>query len=229
MRYAAWSRQAGCGRFFALENRRLFDLSGDLGRSFRAACSLECGVHAYRPGPTTDLPFMATTTCAGAGHVHSHDEPNLGAGRDALRLPLRILADPDTYRRRGPSRAGPPLAVAAAPASLVGGPISGILGVRYDLGAVARMQRMKTGALIAFASNFRWRWARPMDAEAPLAEWPRPSGSGLATRSSTTFSGRRGNVESLGTAAGVKDAASARPTTVTLLVVEAPKERSPCC
>ncbi|MGH7110046.1 MAG: polyprenyl synthetase family protein, partial [Stellaceae bacterium] len=76
------------------------------------------------------------------------------AGDGLLTAAFGVLADPDTH--------GDPavraelvaaLAAAAGPAGMVGGQMIDLLAERQqlDIGAITRLQRMKTGALIAFS------------------------------------------------------------------------------
>jgi farnesyl diphosphate synthase len=151
MRYAALGPGARIRPFFALEAGRMFDAPE---RSvLRAACALEC-VHAYSM-IHDDLPCLDDSdTRRGRPTVHkAYDEATAVLAGDALQTAaFEIMTHPDTHDD-GAIRAdlARRLAVAAGARGLAGGQMIDRLGPGRDLGAIARMQRMKTGALIAFA------------------------------------------------------------------------------
>ncbi|MGH7097494.1 MAG: polyprenyl synthetase family protein, partial [Stellaceae bacterium] len=104
-----------------------------------------------------DLPAMddsdlrrGRATC----HKEYDEATAILAGDGLLTAAFGVLADPDTH--------GDPavraelvaaLAAAAGPAGMVGGQMIDLLAERQqlDIGAITRLQRMKTGALIAFS------------------------------------------------------------------------------
>lgn len=233
-RLAAAIRHAALGggkrlrAFLTVEAAALF--GADPGRADRAAAAVEC-LHAYSL-VHDDLPCMDDDALRrGKPTVHvAWDEATAVLAGDALQtLAFEILCDPATHPDAG-VRAG--LALALARASGLGGMVGGqaldlaaeTAGAPLDAGAIATLQQLKTGALIAFAAEAGaiLGGADP-DARAALAGYGRDLGAAFQIRDDLL------DVEGDAAAAGKrlgKDADAGKATFVGALGVEGARARA---
>ena len=153
MRYGTLQGGKRVRAFLVMMSAGLFGV--DEVRAFRVAAAVEC-VHSYSL-IHDDLPCMDDATLR-RGHPAMHreyDEATAVLAGDALQsLAFEILAHEDTHRDpriRIKLIAG--MATAIGPAGMAGGQMLDLLGENQEmsLGQVARMNRMKTGALIRYA------------------------------------------------------------------------------
>ena len=153
MRYSALAPGKRLRPFLVLAGARLFGVARHC--ALQAAAAVEM-VHAYSL-VHDDLPAMDDSdlrrgrpTC----HKEFDEATAILAGDGLLTAAFGVLADPDTH--------GDPavrcelvaaLAAAAGPAGMVGGQMIDLIAEHQslDIGAITRLQRMKTGALIAFS------------------------------------------------------------------------------
>lgn len=153
MRHGVLSGGKRLRPFMVMESSKLFNV--DPSRARRVAAALEF-VHCYSL-IHDDLPAMDNSDLRrGVPTVHvRYDEATaILAGDALLTLAFEVLADrethPDPYVRMELVRK---LAEASGPQGMVGGQMLDLIGEEeeFDLGTISRMQRMKTGKLMAFA------------------------------------------------------------------------------
>jgi farnesyl diphosphate synthase len=153
MRYSALAPGKRLRPLLVLASSHLFGVARRSALQVAAATEM---VHAYSL-IHDDLPAMDDSdlrrgrpTC----HKQFDDATAVLAGDGLLTMAFEVLADPDTHGDaavRVELVAG--LAAAAGPAGMVGGQMIDLIAetTPLDIGAITRLQRMKTGALIAFA------------------------------------------------------------------------------
>lgn len=155
MRYAALGPGKRIRPFLAIECGRL--VNAEERGLLRCAAALEC-VHAYSL-IHDDLPCMDDDDVRrGRATVHrEYDEATAVLAGDALlTLAFEILAHPDTHgsaARR--CELITRLSAAAGARGMVGGQMIDMSADKseWDIATITRMQRMKTGALISFATE----------------------------------------------------------------------------
>jgi farnesyl diphosphate synthase len=220
MRYSALAPGKRLRPFLVLAGARLFGVAR--GCALQVAAAIEM-VHAYSM-VHDDLPAMDDSdlrrglpTC----HKEFDEATAVLAGDGLLTAAFGVLADPDTH--------GDPavrcelvaaLAAAAGAAGMVGGQMIDLIAERrpLDIGAITRLQRMKTGALIAFSCEAGAILAKaPAEARAALHGFAHDLG--LAYQIADDLLDVEGSEAETGKPVGA-DAAAGKATFVSILGVE---------
>lgn len=153
MRHGTLSGGKRLRPFLVMHSASLFNV--DPARARRVAAALEF-VHCYSL-IHDDLPAMDDSALRrGKPTVHKQfDEATaILAGDALLTLAFEILSEPETHEDpRVRCELVRALAKASGPQGMVGGQMLDLLAetTEFDLGTISRLQRMKTGRLMAFA------------------------------------------------------------------------------
>ncbi|MDX2027382.1 MAG: polyprenyl synthetase family protein [Alphaproteobacteria bacterium] len=155
MRYGALNGGKRLRPFLVMSSARIFGVSEDC--ALRAAAAVEC-IHCYSL-IHDDLPAMDNSDLRrGQPTVHKKydDATAILAGDALLTLAFEILTDPRTHEDpQVRCRLVTALAKASGVHGMVGGQMLDLIAETTDLdiGAITRLQRLKTGELIAFSAE----------------------------------------------------------------------------
>ncbi len=228
MRHAALGGGKRLRAFLAIEAAALFDAAP--AQAARVAAAVEC-LHAYSL-VHDDLPCMDDDALRrGKPTVHvAWDEATAVLAGDALQtLAFEILCDPATHPDAA-VRAELALALARASglAGMVGGQALDLAAetapAPLDADAIAALQHLKTGALIAFAAESgAILGGAGADARAALAGYGRDLGAAFQIRDDLLDV--EGDAEAAGKRLG-KDAAAGKATFVSTLGLEGARARA---
>ncbi len=226
MRYATLGGGKRFRPYLACEAAKLFTVSED--RALRTAAAIEC-VHTYSL-VHDDLPCMDDDDLR-RGRPSTHkafDEATAVLAGDALlTFAFEILGDADThddYRVRCDLVLG--LAKAVGTHGMVGGQMIDMAseGTILDIGALTRLQQLKTGALIAFACESGAILGKASkDAHHALHAYAHDLG--LAYQIIDDLLDEEGDSATLGKTAG-KDRAKGKATFATILGPERAREQA---
>lgn len=153
MRYGTLAGGKRLRPFMVMQSAKLFNV--DPSRARRVAAAIEM-VHSYSL-IHDDLPSMDDSDMRrGKLAVHkAYDEATAVLAGDALlTYAFEIIGEPETHEDpRVRADLIVALAKAAGPQGMLGGQMLDLIGENesFDLGTISRMQRMKTGKLMAFA------------------------------------------------------------------------------
>ncbi len=226
MRYAALAGGKRFRPFLVCESARLFGVHS--GSALRVAAAVEC-VHTYSL-VHDDLPCMDDDDLRrGQPTVHrKFDEATAVLAGDALlTIAFEILTDDETHElgeirvelvRR--------LAEAAGARGMVGGQMIDLAseGQALDMGAITRLQRLKTGALIAYSCEAGAVLGRaPEEHHHALHAYAHDMG--LAYQIADDLLDVEGDVHVVGKATG-KDAEAGKATFVSILGVERARDQA---
>ncbi len=155
MRYGALNGGKRLRPFLVLSSASIFGVADEC--ALRTAAAVEC-VHCYSL-IHDDLPAMDNADLRrGAPTVHKvYDEATaILAGDALLTLAFEILADPRTHEDpQVRCKLVTALAKASGVHGMVGGQMLDLVAetTKLDIGAITRLQRLKTGELIAFSTE----------------------------------------------------------------------------
>ena len=220
MRYSALAPGKRLRPLLVLAGARLFGVARRSALQVAAAIEM---VHAYSL-IHDDLPAMDNSDLR-RGRPTSHkqfDEATaVLAGDGLLTMAFQVLADPDTHGDAA-VRAGlvTAMAGAAGAAGMVGGQMIDLIAEKQplDIGAITRLQRMKTGALIAFSCEAGAILAKAA-AEVRLALRGYAHDLGLAFQIADDLLDVEGSSAETGKPVGA-DAAAGKATFVSILGIE---------
>lgn len=226
MRYAALGPGKRFRPFLVLAGSRLFNVPE--ASALRVGAAIEL-VHCYSL-VHDDLPAMDDDDMRrGRPTVHvKYDEPTAILVGDAL-LPLafEILVDPATQADpQIRTELVAELAAAAGGRGMVGGQMLDVLGEHesLDFGGIARLERLKTGALIAFSCMAGAILAHANE-EARAALHAYAHDLGFAFQIADDLLDAEGSQAETGKRVG-KDADAGKATVVSLLGIEAAREQA---
>lgn len=155
MRYSALSGGKRLRPFLVLNSAKIFGVADDC--AIRAAAALEC-IHCYSL-IHDDLPAMDNSDLRrGQPTVHKqYDEATaILAGDALLTIAFEIAADPRTHEDpQVRCKLVTAMAKASGANGMVGGQMLDLMAEKtpFDIGAITRLQRMKTGELIACSTE----------------------------------------------------------------------------
>jgi farnesyl diphosphate synthase len=220
MQYSALSPGKRLRPFLVLAGARLFGVARQSALQTAAAVEM---VHAYSL-VHDDLPAMDDSdlrrgrpTC----HKRFDEATAILAGDGLLTAAFGLLADPDTHPDPAVrSELVAALAAAAGAAGMVGGQMVDLIaeGEALDIGGITRLQRMKTGALIAFSCEAGAVLAKASN-EPRLALRGYAHDLGLAFQIADDLLDVEGSAAETGKPVGA-DAAAGKVTFVSILGIE---------
>ncbi|MCW5699469.1 MAG: polyprenyl synthetase family protein [Rhodospirillales bacterium] len=226
MRYSALSSGKRVRPFLVASSASLFDVTKSF--ALRVAAALEM-VHCYSlihddlPAMDDDELRRGLPTC----HVQYDEATAILAGDALLTRAFEVLADSETHTDpRVRCDLVWRLARAAGAEGMVGGQMLDLMAERHtlEMEEVTRLQRMKTGALIAFACEAGAVLGKASDS-ARQALLAYAHDLGLAFQIADDLLDVEGDEEEIGKKTG-KDAAAGKATFVTLLGVERARAQS---
>ena len=221
MRYSTLAGGKRLRPFLVLESAQLFNVAR--GCALRVAAAVEM-IHCYSL-VHDDLPAMddsALRRGRATTHMQFDEATAILAGDGLLTRAFEVLADPASHGDANVRiELVAALAAAAGPAGMVGGQMFDLLAEHdrtLDIGAITRLQRMKTGELIAFSSVAGAILGKaPHAARAALAAYAHDLG--LAFQIADDLLDVEGDPDEVGKGLR-KDADAGKATFVSLLGVE---------
>jgi farnesyl diphosphate synthase len=155
MRYGALNGGKRLRPFLVMSAAKIFGVADDC--ALRAAAAVEC-IHCYSL-IHDDLPAMDNSDLRRGkptAHKQFDEATAILAGDALLTLAFEILADPRTHEDpQVRCRLVTALAKASGVHGMVGGQMLDLIAetTSLDIGAITRLQRLKTGELIAFSAE----------------------------------------------------------------------------